>query len=132
MGNLIIRSGLPSDHDAAIAVWRTANIVRRGGRPPSAQREAAVRGSVDKPDAFMVIAEEAGEVVGMAVGMQGLDADGAGPPIPGYCHITAVFVAPYRWGKGIGGRTVDAVLAEARARNYDYVRLWTHADNERA
>jgi ribosomal protein S18 acetylase RimI-like enzyme len=91
-----------------------------------------VRGSVGKPDAFMVIAEEAGEVVGMAVGMQGLDADGAGPPIPGYCHITAVFVAPDRWGNGIGGRTVDAVLAEARARNYDYVRLWTHADNERA
>jgi len=36
-----------------------------------------------------------------------------------------VFVAPERWG--VGGRLVDALLAEARG--YDRAQLWTQADN---
>jgi GNAT superfamily N-acetyltransferase len=39
------------------------------------------------------------------------------------------FVAPERWDQGIGGRLVEAVLAEARARGYDRAQLWTQADN---
>ena len=35
-------------------------------------------------------------------------------------------------GEGIGGRTVDAILAEARSRGFDHTKLWTHADNARA
>jgi GNAT superfamily N-acetyltransferase len=79
-----------------------------------------------------MVAEAGGEVVGMAVGMQGLSDDGAGPPIEGLCHIGAVFVSPEHWGAGVGGRLVDRVLAEARARGYDRAQLWTHADNPRA
>jgi RimJ/RimL family protein N-acetyltransferase len=36
---------------------------------------------------------------------------------------------PERWDQGIGGRLVEAVLAEARARGYDRAQLWTQADN---
>jgi len=43
-----------------------------------------------------------------------------------------VFVAPERWGTGLGGEMVEAVLSEARSRGYDRARLWTHADNTRA
>lgn len=91
-----------------------------------------VRGYAGKPDAFMIVADDAGEVVGMAVGMQGLADDGAGPPVAGLCHISMVFVAPGRWGQGIGGLLVAAVLNEARSRSYDRTQLWTHADNARA
>lgn len=130
--DIILRPGLPADHDAAVAVWIEAHTARRGGLPVSPEDETRVRGSVRKPDAFLVVADERSTIVGMALGMQGLADDGAGPPIPGLCHISLVFVASDRWGQGIGGRIVDAILAEARARGYDRAQLWTHADNLRA
>jgi GNAT superfamily N-acetyltransferase len=68
----------------------------------------------------------------MALGMQGLGDDGAGPPIPGLCHISAVFVAPERWGEGIGRALVNAILSRARKRGYERSQLWTQTDNERA
>jgi RimJ/RimL family protein N-acetyltransferase len=39
---------------------------------------------------------------------------------------------PDRWGQGIGRRLVDAVLAEAKERDYIRVRLWTDRANQRA
>ena len=129
---LAVRLGGPADVDAAVAVWRTANTARRGGRPIPAEHDERIRRFARTPDAFLIVAADAGEVVGMALGLQGLDADGAGPPLPGLCHVSAVFVAPDRWGRGIGGPVVGAVLAEAWSRGCDRVQLWTHADNTRA
>jgi RimJ/RimL family protein N-acetyltransferase len=43
-----------------------------------------------------------------------------------------LFVVPERWGEGIGGVILDAVLAEARRRNYSRIHLWTDEDNERS
>lgn len=128
---VIVRAGGPADHDAAVAVWLTANTARRGGEPVAAQHELRVRGYADKPDAFLVVADDAGEVTGMALAMQACADDGAGPPVSGLCHIAMVFVAPDRWGEGVGGQLVDAVLAEARDRGYDRAQLWTHVDNGR-
>ena len=68
----------------------------------------------------------------MAVGMQGLADDGAGPPIQDLCHVGAVFVAPGRWGAGLGGELVEAVLSKACFRGYGRAQLWTHAGNTHA
>ncbi len=132
MAEVILRGGRPEDIDAAVAVWRVASAARRGGRPTSPQREERVRASARKPDAFLVIADDSGTIVGMALAMQGLADDAAGPPVPGLCFIAMVFVVPDRWGQGIGGRIVDAVLAEAGPRGYDRAQLWTQANNLRA
>jgi ribosomal protein S18 acetylase RimI-like enzyme len=91
-----------------------------------------VRRYIEQSDASLLVAEDAGQVVGMAVSMQGLADDGAGPPVPGLCHIAMVFVAPERWGAGIGGLLLDELLAQARSRGYEWAQLWTHADNPRA
>jgi ribosomal protein S18 acetylase RimI-like enzyme len=91
-----------------------------------------VRNYTRKPDAFLLLAEDAREVLGMGLGMQGLADDGAGPPVPELCHIAMIFVAPERWGEGIGGRVLGGVLDEARSRDYERAQLWTHADNARA
>lgn len=125
----LVRRGEPADFDAALAVWRTAEKARRVGQSTQEQGD---RAHVDNPEAFLCVAESGGEVVGMAVGMQGRADDGAGPPIRGLCHVGAVFVRPNHWDGGVGGALVDAVLAEARTRGYDRVRLWTHANNTRA
>jgi ribosomal protein S18 acetylase RimI-like enzyme len=127
-----VRAGAGVDVEAAVAVWRTANIARRGGRPMPAEHQLRVRRHLERPDAFLLVAEDAGQVVGMAVGMQGRADDGAGPPLPGLCHIAMVFVAPDRWGTGIGGLLLDELLGQARSRGYEWAQLWTHADNPRA
>lgn len=129
MDDVTIRRGEPADVEPAVAVWRAASAARQGGRQVRQESERRVRGYVRKPGAFLLVADAAGEVVGMALGMQGLADDGAGPPIPGLCHVSMVFVAPDRWGWGIGGRLVDALLAEARSLGYVRAQLWTQSDN---
>jgi ribosomal protein S18 acetylase RimI-like enzyme len=129
MIDVVVRRGGLQDIEPAMAVWRSAHAARRGGRTPAAGHEDRARGQLRKPGAFLFVAEAAGEVAGMALGMQGLADEGTGPPVPGLCHVSMVFVAPRLWGSGIGGRLVDALLAEARERGYDRVQLWTQKDN---
>jgi ribosomal protein S18 acetylase RimI-like enzyme len=129
---MIIRRGGTQDVEPAVAVWLAANTARRDGLPPRREQEARARGHVSDPEAFLLVAESSGDVVGMALGTQARADDGAGPPVWGLCHVSMVFVAPVHWGRGIGGRLVDALLAEARARGYDRAQLWTQADNARA
>jgi ribosomal protein S18 acetylase RimI-like enzyme len=126
-----VRVGGPDDLEAGIDVWRAANSARLG-RPLPAQHETRVRSYGDAEGFFFVVAEDGGSVVAGAIGMQGRADDGRGPPEPGLCHVSMVFVAPARWGQGIGGRLLDALLGEARARGYDRLQLWTDADNDRA
>jgi ribosomal protein S18 acetylase RimI-like enzyme len=132
MGDAAIRHGRPEDVEPAVAVWLAANTARRGGPLPRSEQEERARAHVSNPDAFLLVADDAGYVVGMALGMQGLADDGAGPPVEGLCHVSMVFVAPDYWGRGIGGRLVDALLPEARSRGYDRAQLWTQSDNVRA
>jgi len=87
---------------------------------------------MQKPEAFIFVADDDGEIVGMGMGTQALAADGAGPPLPGLCYVAMVFVAPNRWGKGIGRRIVDELLSGARSRGYDRVQLWAPVENARA
>ena len=133
MGEVVLRLADAEHAEAAVAVWRAASTARRGGRPPSSERDARVRAHLREPGALLVVAEDAGAAVGMAAGVPGRTDDGAGPPEPGLFFLSLVYVAPGRWGEGIGGRLVDALLAAARAEGSDRAHLWTHADdNERA
>ena len=132
MGQAVIRHGEPADFEPAVAVWLAANSARRKGLKPGAKQAARARGHVNNPEAFLLVAEDAGDVVGMALGTQGLADDGAGPPVRGLCHVSMVFVAPAYWGRGIGGRLVDALIPGARSRGYDRAQLWTQVDNARA
>lgn len=127
-----IRRGGPADLAPALAVWRAAEKARRGGRPTSSEQGDRVRAHMENPTAFLFLADGAEGIVGMALGMQGLAEGGAGPPIEDLCHVGAVFVAPERWGEGLGGALVEAVLSEARSRGYARAQLWTHAANRRA
>jgi ribosomal protein S18 acetylase RimI-like enzyme len=128
----LVRVGLAADKHAAVAVWQLANTARRGGAPVPVEHEERVRGYLGQSDSFLSVADDAGRLVGMALGMQARDDDGAGPPIPGLCHISLVFVHPDRWGQGNGKMLVRHLLAEASVRGYASYQLWTHADNQRA
>lgn len=129
---ITLRSGGPEDFEAALAVVRAADTARLAGHDAPAVVGERMRAHLESPDSFLTVAEVGGQVVGMALGMQGLSDDGAGPPIEGLCHVGAVFVSPEHWGAGIGGRLVDEILEEARTQGYTRAQLWTHSDNARA
>ena len=132
MGEAVIRRGGATDVEPAVAVWAVANAARREGVPPRPEQAERARGHVDDPEAVLFVADDAGEVVGMALGEQALSDDGSGPPVDGLCHVSMVFVAPDRWGEGLGGRLVDALLEEIRRRGYERAQLWTQRGNARA
>jgi ribosomal protein S18 acetylase RimI-like enzyme len=132
MGEAVIRRGGATDVEPAVAVWAVANAARREGVPPRPEQAERARGHVDDPEAVLFVADDAGEVVGMALGEQALSDDGSGPPVDGLCHVSMVFVAPDRWGEGLGGRLVDALLEEVRRRGYERAQLWTQMGNARA
>lgn len=59
--------------------------------------------------------------------------DGAGAVIPGACFVNLVYVVPERWGQGIGGVILGALLEEARLQGFSRAQLWTHEqENEHA
>ncbi|XVQ10583.1 GNAT family N-acetyltransferase [Spirillospora sp. CA-255316] len=144
MGDLdaAIRAGTAADAEAAAALVHLADVARRGPSPLDAQtRERSARRLAD-PSTFFVLAETdtgagAGTgggrgPVGVAAGMPGRAGGGAGDRVPGLCHISMVAVRPESWGRGLGGRVLDAVIDEARRRGYAQAQLFTQTANARA
>jgi ribosomal protein S18 acetylase RimI-like enzyme len=126
-----VRPAAPADHEAAIAVWAAADTARRGAPSPP-EVPQMLRERFARDDVWVLVADDDGTVVGVTQGWPAREEDGAGPAIEGRCHLSMVFVSPWRWGEGIGGLLVDAALRHAAALGYDHVQLYTHEDNARA
>ncbi len=123
-GGIFVRRGQAEDLEPAFTLWWRAESTRRHGSPPSVSVER-VRGYVRRTGAFLLVAESADEVVGMA-----LVTPASSRPAE-VAVVQMMFVAPERWGEGIGRKLVAAALAEARVRGFERAQLWTHADDER-
>ena len=130
---LVIRLGDAADVDAAVSVYERSNLARRQGVwPNKAARVEEVRSHLHDPGSWFLVASEGPALVGMASAEALRGDDGAGPVVPDGCFLNLLFVVPERWGEGIGGAILDAVLAEARRRRYSRIHLWTDEDNERS
>jgi GNAT superfamily N-acetyltransferase len=127
IGQTVVRQGRLSEIDAALAVWRMANSARN-----LSNHAGRLRAWAHDPDAALLVADDRGRLVGMALRLQGRADDGAGQPIPGLCHLTGICVTPERQGQRVGGRLLDAILVGAREDGYLRATLWTHTDNPRA
>jgi ribosomal protein S18 acetylase RimI-like enzyme len=156
---VVVREAEAADIDAAVLLWTSSHVVRRNGRPlPPAHIELA-RQRMAASDALLLLAQDTaregaqgapGEparlpdpsdpaesyqssgLIGTILGVQGLDGDGAGAPLPGLLHISLLSVAPDRWGQHVGRLLVEETISRAPALGYDRAQLWTHADNLRA
>jgi RimJ/RimL family protein N-acetyltransferase len=125
--------GDAADVDAAVSVYERSSLARHQGVWPNrAARVERVGAHLRDPASWFLLATEGPAVVGMASAEPQRAQDGAGPVIPGGCFLGYLFVVPERWGEGIGGVILDAVLAEAKRRHYSRIHLWTHEDNERS
>ncbi|MFI5907330.1 GNAT family N-acetyltransferase [Dactylosporangium sp. NPDC051541] len=122
----LVRRAAPTDLEAALDVWRAANEAR--GRAPGAARVERVRAKLAAPDALVVVVVDGPETVAMGLAEPGRADDGAGALIAGYGHVSMVFVAPARWGQGLGGLVLDGL----HAGGWERTTLWTRTGNARA
>lgn len=131
--SILIRFGNAADVDAAVSVYERSNLARRGGVwPTRAAGVERVRSHLRDSASWFLLALDAAAVVGMASAKPLWGEHGPGTVTRGSLFLSYLFVVPERFGEGIGGTLLDAVLAEARRRHYMRVHLWTHEDNGRS
>lgn len=82
-----------------------------------------LREQIEDPEVIFRVADD-GDVVGIAT---------AGPrDEPGAFGLGRIYVAPDRWGEGIGTRLLDDVIETVRDRGGESLRLIVMAANDRA
>jgi ribosomal protein S18 acetylase RimI-like enzyme len=116
----------PHELDAAVSVWREANIARDA--PHGLERTARIREKLSASDALPFVALRTG-VVGMALSEPGRLNDGAGELDPSLLHISMVFVRPGAQRTGVGLPLVLHILDVARSLGYEHVGVWTAEEN---
>ncbi|MFC1417215.1 GNAT family N-acetyltransferase [Streptacidiphilus cavernicola] len=143
---VVVRKAEVGDVAAAVELWTLSHVARRNGRPLPDAHVVLARQRMASPDSLLLLAHTSEDddhdvgpeptpspaPIGTILAVQGLDQDGAGPPVPGLLHISLLSVAPDRWGRHVGRRLVEAVLTRGAADGFDEAQLWTHADNLRA
>jgi ribosome-associated protein len=127
-----LRVALPEDLPGAVEVWRSAQAAR--GLRPAAARVARVQEKVR--EGLLVVAVEGSgtdaeegpdgqNLIGMALGEPGREADGAGDVVPGLLHLSMLFVEPARQRQGIGASLVEGIADAAWERGYRSVSVWS-------
>lgn len=124
-----VRAIRPGEIDAAVSVWREANVAR--GAPHGPERTARIRAKLAAPDALPFVALRP-DIVGMALAEPGRFDDGAGDLDPTLLHISMVFVRPAAQRTGVGLPLLMHVLDVARSSGYRRVGVWTAQENSAA
>jgi len=71
------------------------------------------------------VAEIDGAVVGTCAWTQARKGHGVGPAIEGRAHVSAVFVDPEHWRKGIAAALLGEAVEAMRELGFDSAQLWT-------
>ena len=129
-----VRLGKIDDADAALSIYERSNLARRHGQWPSrTSRLAQVSANIRDDASWFLVAHDDNEAVAMALVLPFRTERGAGRIVPKTSFLDLIYVLPERWGEGIGGMVLDAVIDEAGRRGSPRIYLWTHEhDNERA
>ncbi len=138
MSHLAVRAASAADVDAMAEVWVLADGKRRAdiGLPATITIEQARNLVVDRlarPGSLSVVTRDGDQVIGMALGVQAREDDGAGQTaIPGLLHVSQVAVVPTVWGRRLASRMLMTLLDDARLTGFTAAQLWTHESNGRA
>jgi GNAT superfamily N-acetyltransferase len=131
--SVLVRLGEAADIAGAVSVFERSEMGRRRDAWPGREVQVArVRARLRDPASWFFVAAEESALAGMAYAKPLRGGDGTGPVIPGSCFLGLLYVVPGRWGEGIGGALLDAVLAESKRRHYTRILLLTHQNNARS
>lgn len=81
-----------------------------------------IRDLIDQEDVAYYVADRDGEVLGYVSGGPGED--------EGVAYLGAIYVAPDRWGEGIGSALLDGFESFCRDRGYETVAFNVLAEND--
>jgi GNAT superfamily N-acetyltransferase len=102
------------------------------GWEPPPQASARDMERIDDPESWCLVAERGGELAGHVVLLPAERHPFRPVPEPETAHLGQLFVRPRLWGSGLAARLHEAALAEAAARGYTGMRLFTPAGQTRA
>jgi GNAT superfamily N-acetyltransferase len=104
-----------------------------GWTPPAHESETrGIRDHLERPGAWCAIAHAGGEPAGHVGFVPGLLRGDPRAPIPGLAHVWALFIREPWWGSGLARELHALAMAEAQARGYRSMRLYTPARQARA
>ncbi|MEP6696624.1 MAG: GNAT family N-acetyltransferase [Pseudonocardiales bacterium] len=136
-----VRPGSEADLPAVARIWVDgwqvgyADIVPQPALdsldPAQRRRQLLDRAADPADDSELLVATEGDAVAGFAVIGPWRGADGA-PSGDGAGEIRAIYVAPSRWGRGVGRALMDRAVTRLDALGFAEQRLWVLADNDRA
>lgn len=120
----IIVAEIDSAEQRAVAVdiWRAANAARR--RTATEARIRRIKEKLDTAE-LALLAHYGPRPAGMLVAETYL-VDGV--PLPGYGHLSMVFVDPAVWGSHVG----TEMIRDLQSRGWEGLSVWTRTDNRRA
>jgi GNAT superfamily N-acetyltransferase len=114
--------GLVRRCDESVRQW----LGREVPIPPEAGEELEWELRFARSGAWVqVVEDEDGAIVGVVAFANGQVSREDRTPVPGLAHVSAVFVDPARWRRGIARQMLDAADAAMRAVGYDRAQLWT-------
>lgn len=125
---VVLRQLSESDGDGLASLWQAATDQRRVDL--GLERLSAPDVALIRPGAFAVGLVDSNQLLSAALAMPGRADDGRSEHnVPGLAHISSVATLPGRWGEGMGGRCVRAIMCQATRRGFARVQLWTHRSN---
>lgn len=78
-----------------------------------------------RTSAWIHVAEDDGAIAGVVAFAAAQASREDRSLVPGLAHVSAVFVDPDHWRRGIARRLLDAAEAAMRAAGFDRAQLWT-------
>ncbi|MGH3350943.1 MAG: GNAT family N-acetyltransferase [Nocardioides sp.] len=119
---IVAEIGNDEQRSQAVEIWRAANAARR--RTATEARVRRVRENLGAAE-LALLAHYGARPAGMLLAETYL-VDGV--PLPGFGHISMVFVDPAVWGSHVG----TEMIRDLQARGWEGLSVWTRTDNRRA
>ena len=125
---VVLRQLSGSDVEGVASVWQSALDQRRADLGIARVSDAGL--VLERPGVFAVGLFDDDDLVSMTLAMPARGDDGRSVHnVPGLAHISSVATLPGRWGEGLAGRCVRAIMSQATRRGFARVQLWTHRSN---
>lgn len=126
-----LRDGTAADRDALVDLVLRCDETYRDWAGPSLRMP--VRGEevahwhrrFADPVQRIRVAEADGAIVGTCAWTQARGAHGVGPPLPGRAHVSALFVDPAHWRRGIAATLLAEAQEAMTEAGFSSAQLWT-------